>query len=154
MSQRPTHQQRAEALMHDLSSMRKSTLPRAGYVYDIGIDYSQVSLQTTQRVHALIIAGPDSPVPETPEQKKITSQTGYFGEKRIEKALELGAAMSKHIPGVTKFIYAAQKPVLEFPTSKLHLLQALESIREALDDVEYIVRGNEDTDPTEPDSDG
>ncbi|KAJ7607634.1 hypothetical protein DFH06DRAFT_1316441 [Mycena polygramma] len=100
-----------------------------------------------------MIAGSKSPVPETPAQKKIKSETGYFVQKRIEKAKELQSSVAKYLPDVQKFIQAAQqKDELKFPASKLHLLKALESIRDVLDDVEEMVHENDDKEPTEPDS--
>ncbi|KAJ7852727.1 hypothetical protein B0H13DRAFT_1904456 [Mycena leptocephala] len=160
-------QQKADRLLQDLTR-RGKTRNKTWYPWPKNIDFTAVSTPTCQRIRTLIATdtevqpalGKFTISPETPEHEKIArkldftiTQRAYYRAQRIVIAQEVDELLRKDPEWAYIFLKAARRPVLEFPSSHFDLLHSINNIRDALDRVEELVKGNTDLEATDPGSD-
>jgi hypothetical protein len=132
------------------------------------IDYRQVSSQTCSAISELITTnmrrGYSPVVPETPQRVRIRRELDVVVigrknrvKKRVLKAQNLDDTMKANIEVISRFLRAARRDECEqfaFPDGPA-LLDSLHAVRQALNAVETMARGDEveDPDSTEADSD-
>ncbi|KAJ7479922.1 hypothetical protein FB451DRAFT_1172005 [Mycena latifolia] len=167
MSHPHTPEQEAEALIADIIKMNKGHLDRHSYSWP-SINYDQVSTETCETISSLInkkvpARGYLPVTPDTPRPVRIVRQINslvtqrrYLTSKHIHNAQTLDEHIRKDLEPVFKFLRAAHRSETEqfnFPDPPNTLLEKLGHVRKALNDVEEMVRGNEDLDQTEASTD-
>ncbi|KAF8153592.1 hypothetical protein K438DRAFT_1777963 [Mycena galopus ATCC 62051] len=159
-------QEEAKGLIAELLVLEKAGINGDSIDWP-AIDYGQVSTETCQELFNLVektveVRGPAEPVLETPRQVQIARQLDavlierqYLAKKRVLMAQTLDEQIRRDLVPITDFLRVARRNNSEhfaFPHHKKKLLESLASMEEALYQVADMVRGEDDMDETEPDT--
>ncbi|KAJ7739265.1 hypothetical protein DFH07DRAFT_840383 [Mycena maculata] len=163
-----TSEAEAKGLIEAIIAINKGQLDEASYNWQ-SINYKQVSSETCAIIASLIQRPPNRgylPVsPETPHRVRIAREVDFVVagrqrrvKQRVFDAQNLDDQIKANIEVISRFLRVARRDEREeftFPDcpGPDKLLGSLQAVRRALNGVETIVRGQQDLEETESDTD-